>query len=655
MRHSASAVAVAVATLAAGIARAEEPGLEVIAYGDAAHTTGDTDDFAARSRVDERTLRLPGIAAVDALATVPSLTIVRTGSAFDVTSVSLRGGTSAQTPVFLSGIPLNDEATGTADLALLPPFFLKSIDVYRGLAPIGDDPVGMSGAIHAEPELPRRTTVLARFGAGSYGRSTQAVGASFGDARSGATIAVRRIAATNDFTYLDDRGTRFVTEDDVERTRENADAEQLDVWILGRARLGDRGAMRFVVNGLRLDQGVSGLAVSPARDARGAKARGLAGVATHVRCGEQALDDGCVVEARAYGERTAVDIDDPRGELVFVGGGHATVETLRFGTEVAVRLVPVAPLRLRVGAGQSGARLSVVPRGVPARRSTSRVFGDAVVDVGGGVLLVGGAALASDRLSGPRAENHLLTNLRAGVSFAPAHWLDTSLVLARQARAPTLGEKFGLSDSLLGNPDLASEGAFAGELRVAAHTDPEVPALTTEIVGFSRFASDLIAYRRTSLGTYRPFNVASARVLGGEASATFVPVPAIAFGASGTIIDAQNPDAPTTEKALPLVARGSMSAFGRARTPAIAADTGIGALSTGVTFTFRSERPADPAGLIVLPSVVGLDADMALEIAGGLTTVGVRAQNLLDDRTTDLIGYPLPGRSIFVDVEGRWP
>ena len=46
-------------------------------------------------------------------------------------SKSHRGATSAQTPIYLAGVRLNDELTGTVDLSSLPLWMLHRIEANR--------------------------------------------------------------------------------------------------------------------------------------------------------------------------------------------------------------------------------------------------------------------------------------------------------------------------------------------------------------------------------------------------------------------------------------------------------------------------------------------------------------------------------------------
>ncbi len=78
---------------------------------------------------------------------------------------------------------------------------------------------------------------------------------------------------------------------------------------------------------------------------------------------------------------------------------------------------------------------------------------------------------------------------------------------------------------------------------------------------------------------------------------------------------------------------------------------GLARASFGTTLVARSARVADPAGLATLPAELLWDADIALSLAGGTLIARGRVSNLLNDKTTDTVGYPVPGRAGHVSLE----
>ncbi len=107
-----------------------------------------------RPRVDERELTRPGANAASVLSHVPGVQVSESGGSADPATASLRGATSAQTPVYLAGIRLNDDVTGSVDLSLIPVWMLGRAEIYRGNAPADSDRLGIGGAVYFEPRAP---------------------------------------------------------------------------------------------------------------------------------------------------------------------------------------------------------------------------------------------------------------------------------------------------------------------------------------------------------------------------------------------------------------------------------------------------------------------------------------------------------------------
>jgi hypothetical protein len=75
----------------------------------------------------------------------------------------------------------------------------------------------------------------------------------------------------------------------------------------------------------------------------------------------------------------------------------------------------------------------------------------------------------------------------------------------------------------------------------------------------------------------------------------------------------------------------------------------------GARLVYQSSRYGDPAGQAVIPEQASLDVDAALEGLGGAAILRGRVSDLLDASRFDVVGFPLPRRSLFVSLELRQP
>ena len=75
--------------------------------------------------------------------------------------------------------------------------------------------------------------------------------------------------------------------------------------------------------------------------------------------------------------------------------------------------------------------------------------------------------------------------------------------------------------------------------------------------------------------------------------------------------------------------------------------------SLGARLLYQSNRFVDRAGLAVVPEQYDFDADLALESHDEALALRLRVANVLDRARWDVVGFPLPGRSVFASAEAR--
>ncbi len=140
--------------------------------------------------------------------------------------------------MYLAGIRLNDDVTGTADLSTVPLWMLDRVEVFRGNAPEAADRLGIGGAIFFEPRLPHHSRLGGGYALGSFGELSTWLGGAVAAPGAASMVALSRSYAKNDYTYVNDNGTRSTTADDRAVRRPNADATSYDSWAIGRTTAG---------------------------------------------------------------------------------------------------------------------------------------------------------------------------------------------------------------------------------------------------------------------------------------------------------------------------------------------------------------------------------------------------------------------------------
>ncbi|WP_438015576.1 TonB-dependent receptor [Sorangium sp. So ce315] len=647
---------------------ARGPAIDVLVEGRRTSTTAARDPTAASYVIRGDDLRAPGATASSVLSRVPGLQVVRTGAGADLATASIRGASSAETPVYLAGVRLNDDVTGTADLSLVPLWMLHRVEVYRGNAPADADRLGIGGAIFFEPALPRGTRVGAGLGAGSFGERSASASASLGDDRASVLLALGRRSADNDYPYLDDGDTALTAADDRTRIRQNADFEAYDLWSVGRYRLPRGGGVTALFNGFAREQGLSDLSARTAPPARPADAarsrvqRWLGAVAAVVPCAG-ARGGGverCRLELKSSAILTRQSLRDPLRRHGFASPFVASAGE-RAAQHGAVRLRVADALTASASAAVEVERLGIDQAGVPpvrALRAASRASASASFTPAPWIeaYALGAVEHHATRVDGAGAGGIVAPSGRLGARLRLGDGAALFANVGRYVRVPALGELHGISPIVRGNPELEPERGVTAELgaRVAATLPPARAEASLELLGFSRLASALVAYRRASLFAVRPYNVRGARVLGLELTAAASALDHLRAALTLTALDPRDasPDRGLVSDLLPFQAR--LTAAPSLEAYAEPAWLGGGRASLGARLLYRSSRVADRAGLVVLPEQAALDVELAVLALDGRLSARLAVENATGARMLDAVGFPLPGRSVHAAMEVWW-
>lgn len=669
-RVATMATAIAVASLRSAHAGEPDAPIEVEARGDRDAMPPPKDRSVAGSVIPEERLKAPGLRTSDVLRTQPGVAVTETGGYGELSTASIRGATAAQTPVYLAGVRLNDDVGGTTDLSTVPLWLLHRVEIYRSNAPIEADQLGIGGAIFFEPRIPRALDAGAGVQAGSFGnRAVWGFGGT-GKQRSAFLAGVRLERADNDYSYVNDRGTRFDSSDDTTVVRTNADAKTLDAWGIGRVGLG-RGHADVVVNDTEREQGIPGLGLFPATRARGRLSRRIGAVRTEVPCDS---NDACSFSASTALLASTTEYDDPLRELS-LGATHSELSGLRAAQSLRMKIRPVAALEVSPALNASVESLGVDLSGTPslrARRVSSR---GAVSAHWAASDVVGIHSTASAECNGTSAGGRTPWSFpddpaepsaldpcarvdqsgRVGVELGPTAFT----VLAnfgRYVRVPTLAETYGISGAVRGNSTLLPETGLTADLGVRARRSPDKTILSRaylDLFGFVRAANDLVAYQRSSLGYVRPFNLGSARVLGAELLAGMHPLPFVLVELAATALDPRD----TSDDRLPndlLPYHSKLTLVPRTEVRATPGGAVVRYVKTSASYFYQSNRTADRAGLVTIPAQGSLDLDVEVGMFDEHLFARARVANVLDQQRTDLVGYPLPGRAAYAALEARW-
>jgi iron complex outermembrane receptor protein len=615
------------------------------------------DVTVAGAVVTREELSAPGIRAADVLRGQVGVQVSEIGGVGAPATASIRGATSAQVPVYLAGVSLNDDIAGSADLSRIPLWLIERVEVYRGNAPLEADRLGIGGAIFFEPRWPRRTEAAAAGMVGSFGARSAWGYAAAGNRDGSVLVGLSAEGATNDYPFVDDHGTLLAPTGSSVSRMTNADVTTYDAWLLGRARVLRDGEVDVFANGTARDQGVPTLALVPSREARASFDRAIVGARVRL-----ALDAAgrVLFETRNSVALARSVYHDPLDELALLTHLLA-LSGERIDQHVGVQVLVSGSLAARAALDVSSEGLERDDEGNPvlrARRLSSRAALTARQWLGPRLSL---QALAAAQCDGTSTRTTSTCDTfapvgRAGIAWTEDAW-DAFANVGRYVRVPTLGELYGTSVIVHGNPVLAPESGVSLDVgaRWTGRAGGEARPAWASLTPFVRWATALVSYVRSPQGYVEPFNVASARFTGVEAQVGTGFLRWFAADLSGTLQDPRDTTAGRliVNDVLPFQSRLVVVPRLSAESQRVALGP-VGRLRAELRWVYQASRYADAAGLGVIPAQSSLDAELLAETRGHAWAARLRASDLLDSPRFDVVGFPLPGRSLFLSLEAKW-
>jgi iron complex outermembrane receptor protein len=623
---------------------------------------GSLDPSVAGSTVRRTELTRPGLSAADVLRTEVGTSVTETGGLGATATASIRGATSAQTPVYLGGVRMNDDVAGTADLSTLPLWLVERVEIYRGNAPFEADRFGIGGAIFFEPRRPHDTR--AAFGAsfGSFGSGGAWAYGTAGNDERALLLGVSLEGAQNDYRYRAGTGTPEDPSDDRSERLGNADATLLDLWLIGRTNVG-RGHVELLANRFVRDQGAQRLAVVPTYESRLHLERSLVSIV-----GRAPLGRSAALELRTTGLVALSALSDPKTELTSpLGAAGTRLEQLgeRFEQEISGSLDVDGNTRVRVALRGGSERLrryeaAEVPGIGPlldVQRMSGRVAGSAEHDLFEWLSLRALLALECEATSSGGTERRCDSLEPVGRLGALARSGSFSgfVGVGRYARPPTLGELHGTSLAVHGNPTLVAESGATLDIgaRYASALPGERRPLYVSTAAYVRRATDLVTFVLTSQDYVTPQNLGVADVAGLELEGGFGFGRYFAADLGVTLLDFRDRSPARTLKndILPYHSRLIFAPQLEAATPHLGRT--LNDASLGARLVYQSNRYADPAGTKIIPEQTSLDVDASLAWLERTLFLRGRVTDVLDGVRYDVVGFPLPGRSFFASLELR--
>jgi iron complex outermembrane receptor protein len=585
-------------------------------------------------------------------------------------TVSIRGSTANQVEVYLNNVLLNRANAGLIDLGNLPLDNVERIEIYRGFAPLHLGAGSIGGAINlVTRQVAGSTTNQASASYGSFDTRKFTLYRSQGFDTLGYLLLFNYTGSTNDFRFFDDNGTPLNPQDDERATRRNNDFQSFNVNARGEAMLA---AWKFTLTNdfFTKEQGVPGQGSNQSEQARFDVQRNVATLRLERKRFPWPLTDLTLQLAHTWEREEFVD---PQGEI---GTGFQDLENTSH-TYSANGLFTVYVDRwqqifglLVEGRYETFRAVSHLPEspGGPSRIGPLQQRFNFILALQDEILLFGerlslrpllryqfvasdfGAqpAFGTVRLATDRNDQEHLVSPSLGVKYRLAPFLSLKGNVGRFARVPTLFELFGDRGTTLGNPNLTPESSVNWDAGLVLEL-PRTACIDRAFLEYAYFGSnadDLIVFVQNSQTTAIAQNIGSAEIRGHEVSWSLTTSGHLRLYGNYTLQDATD----TSNN----LSRGN-ALPGRPRHEvhqAVELFTDLGKIVYEFDYTGRNFL--DRANAFVVDHRLLHHVSLTVLPFGKALKFTFEAKNITDNQIADVRGFPLPGRSFFGTVEGRF-
>lgn len=631
----------------------------VSTHGHDASASGSTLDLTKR-------LSLPNN-LTDVVREAPGANVLSQGGIGAFASVSLRGADGEETAVLVDEIPLTTPEGGAFDLSTLPPNLFSSVEVFRGGAPVWLGSGAVGGVLRLVTRRDPETLAAAGVTGGSWGTlgaegRTAVVRGSGSAFRS--NVFVRH--TEGDYRYTDDGNTPADPRDDRARRVQNGQLDEASGFLDGELRLGP-GALRLFALVNESAGGFPGPASRPTPRIRRSQSRAILASTYTILRGPRAAPRQRIqlLWSGAYGANRYADVFGQLGTSKQTLTDDRNLRTF-FRAAYDQRLTRfLAGTLLATYAYDRYAPDNVFqfPAVVPSDRHG--VAGAAELTLRGTSGPLSAEIRPSARLEYTRTTLHARTSLNGPFEGGGALLVPTARIggvigayglaalsgsIATGMRLPSIYELFGDRGQVLPSPELKPVHSTSYDVGLTLEGEVSRCRGALETRAFWQERRDAIALTRA--GQYQSLyqNYPSLDQRGVEVGFVGQVRELARTSASFTWLDTNSHVGRTNDEPTRLPFRPRYIA---SLTPQVLVPVSAGPLSsasTSLELSYRSFVFADRANLAVVPDCTKLNLGGSLGFLRDRLRVSARVEDVADARCFNLIGYPLPGRSVFITI-----
>jgi len=576
----------------------------------------------------------------DLLQRAAGVRIRRLGGLGAMSLASVRGSSPSQVAVAIDDIPISTASDALANLSLLPVRLFDSVEIARGP---GDGDA--AGTIRLKTPERMEAPLRLRFGGGSFG--TASLSGTGGVRRGPVSLfaAGGRLSSRGDYPYLDRGGTPYASRDDRIVRRRNNEFRQDDALVRAGYALARNVKVDYTGHGLWKDGGIPGTENLQTRRVHDRFVRVLHGL------GIDASDsDGREARVAAHVQQDRDRYRNPDGEVGLGRADRRSTLTARGASAVLAAPIPFPWIRgsARITGSLQDERWRTEDLLYGVREPTrDRVTRAAGVEV---LLKLGLHTEISAKERLLRAGRIEGSAPRIGASCDLGHGLGARASWGRFQRLPSFQEMYGQGGIQEGNGTLVPEHGDTWDAGATIVREGARARLYAELVHFETRTRDAIVWIQNSQWTSRPENLERTGVRGIEALARAAVrpsdrLPAFEWNATTTIQDARDdgPSAIYHGKRLPYLSARQASLETRVDGRRFALVHSIDLESSLYRDRYNSLEKRRAGRALQ-------DLETTWRASPGRLDATLAIRNLTNGRAQDVDGFPLPGRSVFVQL-----
>lgn len=625
--------------------------------------------FVAMVDLSKRADRVEDLPAI--LSQLVGVRVTQYGGLGSFATVSIRGSSSSQVRTFLDGIPIDDPYLGVTNIADLPLGGVDRVEVYRGFSPPSLGSAAMGGAIQLVTRMDGTHDALlsgaqASASAGSFDTKREAISLWLKPGRFRFFGHGTHEASAGDFEFVDDNGTRENPGDDQTTKRVNNDFDAWSGILRGSAGIPGVGTALLGYYDAARDNGVPGLGSNQSGNARSERRRRLGQLRFD---GTPCFDERLVWSATGFYHRANEQFHDPDGEIAL--SAEETDNTINSygGTARLKYLLPGNRISLEADGAATTEQFHPVETLPESKNGPDRWRRTMMIALGGDAYLIGQSLVVSglfryerhaDEFGDetvypwlpPSAEGRFeneTTSPSAGARWRALSWLTLKGNVGRYYRLPTFLELFGNVGSVTGNAALEPETGVNRDIGLVVNVARAgfARSLFAEVSWFDNDVDNLILFFPNSQYTARPSNIGAAHIRGIESSMNATLASGLEVAAGYTYLDTED----TSD--IPYYNGNNLPSR-----PAHDVNTSLSytwrALRTTYEFQYLSANFLDRANLRETDARNLHSLIFTLRAPRGGLSLTLEGRNLTDERTEDVAGFPLPGRSVYSTLGYRY-